>query len=62
MRRVVISKAKLANQYETMKVSELVELYDISLARLYQILDDCGIPRKRVGAPRRETASVVIKD
>jgi len=53
MKKIVISKAFLAKQYETMKVSEVAEFYGICIVRLYRIIDEAGIPRKRNKKPQR---------
>jgi hypothetical protein len=57
-----ISKTLLQHQYATMKITEIMDYYGICNARLYSILDQCGIERKRIRNPRREINSVVITD
>jgi hypothetical protein len=53
MEKIVISKALLSEQYETMKVSEVADYYGICAVRLYKIIDEAGIPRKRNNKQRR---------
>jgi len=61
-KEITISKTLLEHQYETMKITEIMDYYGICNARLYKILDDCGIPRKWDKKPRREYRKVVISD
>lgn len=62
MERLVISKLQLQADYENMTILDICEKYGICLARLYKILDQCGIERKWDKAPKRKTKQIVIKD
>lgn len=62
MRETQISKTLIAHQYATMPAKDIAEHYGICLDRLYRVLDDCGIPRKRNRRPNREIPVIVIKD
>ena len=61
-KEIKISKTLLEHQYATMKITEVMEYYGICNARLYKILDECGIKRKWSKRPRREYQKVVISD
>jgi len=62
MKELHISKTLLAHQYETMRPKEVADHYGICLARLYRILDECGIPRKRTRREHRPAPTVIIQD
>ena len=62
MREVQVSKTELAHLYATEPISALLEKYGICLARLYRILDECDIPRKRNQRAHREIPTIIIKD
>ena len=57
-----VSKTLLQHQYATMKITEIMDYYGVCNARLYKILDECGIERKIIRSPRREINTVVITD
>ena len=59
--KLEISKTLLAHQYATMRPVDIAEHYGICLARLYNILDACEIPRKRIRKPHRDIPTVVIE-
>lgn len=59
---ITISKTLLAHQYSTMKVKDIQEYYGICSARLYKILDECGIERKWDKKPRREFKKIVVSE
>lgn len=61
MNEIQISKTFLAHQYETMRVTDIADYYGVCLDRLYKILDECGIERKRIRRKKREIPRVVIK-
>lgn len=59
MRKIHISKKEFAHLYATEPLSVILKKYDICLDRLYRILDECEIPRKR---NRRENTTVILMD
>jgi hypothetical protein len=61
-KEIKVSKTLLRHQYETMKIEEIMEYYGICCARLYKMLDECGIPRKWDKKPRREYKKTVYAD
>ena len=63
MRQKVISKTVLEHQYQTMKVLDILEYYDICCAKFYNLLDEAGIERKiKNRTPARERVIVTLKD
>lgn len=62
MERLIISKAQLRRDYEEMRVVDILEKYGICFARLYSLLDQCGIERKVNKAARRPAKKVILKD
>lgn len=62
MKSVLISKSQLKADYENMKVNDICLKYGMCLARLYKILDECGIERKWDKAPKREYQRITIKE
>jgi hypothetical protein len=62
IKEIVISRSLLAHQYETMKVTEIMDYYGVCCARLYKLLDEAEIPRKWDKAPKREYMKTVFKD
>lgn len=61
-KEIKVSKTLLQHQYATMKITEIMDYYGVCNARLYKILDECGIKRKRIRKPRREVNAVVITE
>ena len=61
-KEIKISKTLLQHQYSTMRIKEIMDYYGICNARLYKILDECGIERKWDKNPKREFKKIVITD
>ncbi len=62
MKQMKVSKTKLAEQYETMPISDLARHYEVCLTSLYKLLDECDIPRKRNRRLKRDIPTFVITD
>lgn len=62
MEKSIISKTQLAADYEELSIKAIMEKYQICNQRLYDLLDACGIPRKRIRAKRRPTKVIIIKE
>ena len=62
MEKLVISKSQLKSDYEEMRVVDVLEKYGICYARLYSLLDQCGIERKVNKSNRRPAKKVILKD
>jgi len=56
MRDLVISKKLLKVQYETMRVIDILEYYDICSDKFYALLDEAGIKRKG-----KEKTNIILK-
>lgn len=59
MKTISVSRKKLLDQYETMKIKDICKYYGICCARLYKIMDEMKIERKIVRGKHREP--VIVK-
>ena len=62
MEKQIISVLQLKADYSEMTIDEILEKYQLCRQRLYNLLDECEIPRKRIREPRRPPKKIVLQD
>jgi hypothetical protein len=62
MEKLVISRKQLAADYEELSIKQIMNKYGICNQRLYDLLDECNIPRKRIREKRSPSKDIILKD